>query len=942
MAFTYEELVAQAGVDPRALRDKLKAGDPAQIEELASAFYKAGSDMSDAASAHRQSVAYKNAGYTVDGQTPLDYNGEVAHAKALSGAAEHLPQIAKILTGVGSHLEESTKSANAEVSALDTQLARINSDYVTATQGETGSERADERTYYLGLAVQAVKTHGGTVHTLVTDYETTLGGALKSMADLGYIPSDPVDEGPGDVNLDNPEGDAQTTIDATRNPDKKAGLAQYDRGTLKLSLINAAIKANGGRVDDTQYDYLTLYYNNVASHSGDIYTLLKDTPGGDIAHRAAVFADGMLNLSRAAEQPDDAGHGPHAEGPGHQPIGRGGYEGLPSSVQDILSSDLGNVVETKAYPEGTGTMMRRAEWKDGHWVIANYDTDSGFAGLLGYAHKGVVGGDGFSQNLADAGIRWKQDLNTVDRNTSNWMASADAYHHSYVGKGWNDVAAENGMPSDTNPDHLKLPDDTMASNALDVAARNQDASAHVLLDANERRSLLGLNWENGTGAADLLLSGTAPDPHRPDSIRNEAALAVMKDTGADYANFAATAAPDMKNAVTLMGIRHMDTFAQNVGPDERSTIGQLDIPGGTENGVVLSSADQANFLKMIATLGPDNYALFHAEGLTRGAEYLAVAQHSGHDLGLASAEAARLDGRITAAGNAAVIESASHQAHDEQAEYAAELKAQQDEKTNDLLVKGTLQGLNLAIGLGGLAAPEAAAPAFEALGLLNEAISSVHEDAGALGADPNSPYIQALQQQMQTALDAPKGQAQVHVDTQTGQEWMAARAWAINHPGQANPLIDARTDMPVMSSGGLVDQSGHAVASPMPSDPDLNRQIQVAESPAVRDHQLKQIMDNAYVFTSADPSPGGSGADQVYGSPSYQGNSWGDPSRESNGDAGSLYDDSGSWGSGASAYQIRYGDDQTYDWNAPIEVAVGDPFPLPPDPRPVPASHSPH
>src|SRR5262245_17281584 len=103
MTFTQQDLTAKAGVDPWGLQKKLAAGDPSEIEELASRFYTASGQMSEAHTSHTLATKYKQQGYTVNG-SPVDYDAEIAHAKTLSGASEHLGQIAKVLRGVGTEL----------------------------------------------------------------------------------------------------------------------------------------------------------------------------------------------------------------------------------------------------------------------------------------------------------------------------------------------------------------------------------------------------------------------------------------------------------------------------------------------------------------------------------------------------------------------------------------------------------------------------------------------------------------------------------------------------------------------------------------------------------------------------------------------------------------------------------------------------------------------
>lgn len=108
MTFSQAELVAQAGVDPWALRDKLKAGDPAQIETLAAAFYGAGGDMAESNAAKRQAQVYVGEGYTVNGSSPVDFDAE---ARGTKQSPDHLNAIAKVLTGVAGDLDRQTGSA---------------------------------------------------------------------------------------------------------------------------------------------------------------------------------------------------------------------------------------------------------------------------------------------------------------------------------------------------------------------------------------------------------------------------------------------------------------------------------------------------------------------------------------------------------------------------------------------------------------------------------------------------------------------------------------------------------------------------------------------------------------------------------------------------------------------------------------------------------------
>ncbi len=218
MTLTRAELVARAGVDPWGLRDKLVAGDPAQVETLAAAFYRAGGDMADSNAAQAQAQHYVGEGYTVNGSSPLDFDAE---ARGTKQTPEHLSSIAKILTTVAGDLDTQTGKAKTEVGGLETKLAGIEQEW-TGFMQQIGhhlppDDREAVRKEFEDKAVAAVKASGGTVDGLVTDYEVSLIGHLKSLSDLGYVLPEALDEGPDpiDLALTNADGEQNGGI----NPD---------------------------------------------------------------------------------------------------------------------------------------------------------------------------------------------------------------------------------------------------------------------------------------------------------------------------------------------------------------------------------------------------------------------------------------------------------------------------------------------------------------------------------------------------------------------------------------------------------------------------------------------------------------------------------------------------------------------------------------------------
>ncbi|WP_375483760.1 alpha/beta hydrolase [uncultured Jatrophihabitans sp.] len=196
---TRASLVAAAQVDPWAMLAQLEAGDPAQIEELASAFYRASGHTRAALSADAQAKRYVRAGYTVNGTSPLDYSADARRtAASLHDAADALPKIAKVLTAVADDLQTSTGTVTTEVHALDATLDRIEGAWTTFMQGVGHHLPSDDqeaaRNGYVAQAVAAVASAGASANRVVTSYEHTLARASKSMADLGYVTPDSLRE----------------------------------------------------------------------------------------------------------------------------------------------------------------------------------------------------------------------------------------------------------------------------------------------------------------------------------------------------------------------------------------------------------------------------------------------------------------------------------------------------------------------------------------------------------------------------------------------------------------------------------------------------------------------------------------------------------------------------------------------------------------------------
>ena len=925
VSYSFDEatLSAAAGVNPWQQQRQLATGDPAAIEALASAFYKHSSHSGDAAAATKASQTYVKQGYTVQGSSPLDVNAEAERlVKDPHIGAEHTYQIGKILQGVGTDLDTAATGARTEVTTLNSRIGTLLQQFqqTVSIYHHTGEDREPENGEDAALqgifneAVSATRTHGATVGHLLTGYETSLHSALKSMADLGYVPADGHDEGPGGIDLTAGSKDGATTVSAARS----GNTATLTQSTYALSIINDAIAHDGGRVDDGEYSYLNQYYLQTAGHSDVIDAAIKKNGLGSTV--GATYADGLLNLTRGAEQPTDDGRSPTATSPTGGYIGRGGAAGLPSSVQKVLNSDLGTT-------PGTGTFqipVRRAEWVDGHWVIANLGNDQGFADLLSYAHPGVQGGTAFSQMYGESAIRWKQELNTIDRNTYNWI---DGSHHNNSHTGAPDVdLSRTGLPdgftgtfdahgNPVNSDHF-------AAQALATVSRNADASANLLIDPSDRRAVLGLNWHDGSGAADVLTSGTAPDPTGT-SRRNEATLDVFKDVSSDYKSLEGLSTPEIKNALAGVVARHIDTFAYAT-PDNsgatHSLVGFLVGPDGKPHqGVILGNADMGNVLKFVADSGPADYGLVHAAALEEGAHYVAHAnQVGGAGATEALKQASLLDGRVNTAGVAAAIDAARNSNATDKSAYAAHLVAEQQQATDEWHDKLLGDGMDVVLGVAGKV--PGFGTAADVAGLFQTGANAVQDlvDGPADVHTPDTNAIQSLQTNLAQALNDPSQLAQSALAVDDGQKWMAVRAQALNDPQHLGPLVDAH-GLP-LPHFGAVDG-----ANPT-SDP---------HAPSSVDQRLTQLVQQTYAPISGQniDMVGGS---QILAGTAHSGGSF------SGGTLNSTQHDldggDGGWSSAASQHAIIDGSDPTFVWKEWSITAGGVPNTVSWVPQTVPGS----
>lgn len=946
-SFAAADLATAAGVDPWALLEKLHQGDPSEIEGLAAAFYRAGGDTAHAHASATKSHQYVTAGYVVTGGPALDYSAEVSTAQHLQGASEHLNGIARLLSSVGTHLAQATRTSASEVGTLDSTIRSIQGEYLTFWQGIGHHLPPDESASitqgYVDRAVAAVKHTGASVNHQITAYESTLASSLRQLADLGYLPADAVDEGPGDVDVNAADGthDATVTIAAIDDKDRAAGVRQYDASTTTVDLLNRTMKANG-RLDDNQYAYLYNYNQTLAPHLPQVDRWLHDPAtqaavtsvdglsqsapdqhqgAAALKQRGSILADGVLNLTAAAEQPTDHGAGPNDYGPGGEHLGRS----IPPALATYLTMQLGEQVPNDPNlahdPQHPGTTLR-ATWdpQNHKWVIANLDTTSGFSDLLAnYSHQDVQGGAQFSKQLGEAGIHWKQQLNTIHDNTkayyeaelehANGDSSANGEAMSMARQamrmGDPELAATyakgvwpKDMPFTFSWNEGDFPGgDTVASDALSVTAHNPTGAADLLLDPTDRRAVMGLNWQDGHGAAQTLVSGTVPSTN-PGAHTNAAAQAVMQDGATDYRSLSKVAAPEIKDALTTIAVDHIDSFGSpSAAGDVHGATRDITLPDGTViHAVNLDPTVGENYLKLVSSFGDQPYSLVQQAALERGSQYVANAQHAGLDQGSAGYAqawrmASELDGHVAGAGQAQLYDQYRGDNNDTVQKLVAAHEAYRNELGQYNSASNGLKWLTSAVALGsniaGVAPPlmEFKVPldfARTGLGMIQNTMSAPSNPLDA------PPVFEDIYKSINAGATLDQNTLQSMSERGDAQHWMALRAQ------QLATGSDAAITVPNGYSGQSLP---HGVAPLSAAQAvQLEHQMFPTYSGALDPHDAGNDAFNAWAGNAETPATwttGTGAADPVY-----------------------PWAPGGSWSNGDSTWQIHYGGNQrlTWDW----------------------------
>jgi len=694
MSFSYQDLVQRAGVDPWSLRDKLAAGDPAEINQLAQAFAGASGDAAEAGELAGQASRLKAEHYTVNGAPAYDLTANVAQTRAeLGNNGEKLASIAKLLGAISGDLETKTNSAHSEVTALEGEIGGIESEYRSIVrqyhQAMDPSDRQSLMDEYVAKAVARVKAHGGAVKGMVDDYEQGLAGHLKSLADMGYIPPDGAQEGPGGaaLSVDQAKADAGLVNGALGRPAGKDGIEAIEQGERTVALLNARVAA-GYKLTDAERAYLDAWYNEVgADNLAKLPQYVRDAAPAMADHRrgpdglptesnddaaarlsrqvVSPIADGVMNLSN----PDKGGHN--------------GLGQMPKAIQDLARTPVG------WRDPDTGLLWPNKDLNDfgdpRHMAVDGLGRFTGFSDLM--QTSTVHGGTEFTKELGEQAIRVKQDLNAISANASDALSRGPSSQQAY-----------DALRAQTS--------DAAASHLLSVVGRNDAASSQLLLDNHDRQTLLGLNWQDDHGAADVVHGGTDRDPKTGGGTIDQAkaALAVMKEVGADRDDYLHRMSQGVKDAVVDTGINWMDTFGRNVttGTPSDAEAHMRDVFGNDSGvGIQLSPEDRARFLEFVSGTGDRDATRFHAAAIDYGKGLVVDALKHGTSVDVDSAlnAAGRIDGAMTNADYQYALDQTG--AKHDQAVAAAEAAKRRDwawDLASKVVVTGAVQSVNLVSG----------------------------------------------------------------------------------------------------------------------------------------------------------------------------------------------------------------------------------------------------
>ncbi|GAA3452228.1 hypothetical protein [Dactylosporangium matsuzakiense] len=878
--FSQESLVAAAGVDPWKLQAKFAAGDPEEIYAMAKGFNQAAAQQGDAVTLATKGLETAGDGYKVNNATPIDVNAQVAEAsKSLGNKGENLGKIARLLSETASDLSQRTATANTQIQTLVSDVNGIIGEWNQEVRRmhnlpEFQQDRQSFMKPYLDRAVQKVKDAGVPLTKSIADYEKYLADHLKSMADLGYIPPNALDEGPGDVDVPDPTAAANGTVAATKLTDPNAAKAAFAQNTQYLDLLNKKAKA-GVALSEAEKNWLKGYYEAVTPHFGEIKDWADKTAGvkpGEKPNQKDPFVqmvsrvgDGFLNLSQNVP-----------------------YDELPKSARDIIASNLGvtDAANQAGFFATPGERHLPEPWppKTDPALLAA----AGFTGLLNdYSSDDVKPSADLASHLKDSSLRWKHQINVMYANYKADYPIAKAYGY--------------GGPELSEADFNKLMPDELSSDALGVVARNRDyTNSWIVNNAAERREVMGMNWQSGQGAADVIVSATLRGHGLDDTRAAQAGLAIVQDAATDYDGLAKMANTQVKGAIANVGVFYLDSFANyDTGPNHVQTI---TLPNGqTISGFQMDDATRGNFLKFVAASDKDIYTHFREATLTRGSDYLQMAMAAGHtdphdpEYVKAMNNAVRLNAMTDGAAAGVLLDMAHDGASDDQRKKMAEDLAYAQQMSDYEVKQGYIKAVSTVFDLAGLVTlPTGVGTALDvgstAFGMITDA--AIQEPK----APDQNTYLTNLQGYISDLSKAQSADAAAHARATDNMVAMTIDA-------------NARAGHPIT----YTDASGNVVQVRMDSDGQYPESV------------VQDIYNSQQPYTQ---QLGGHTIDQLIGgtesnTDQHGGGSQAQFSQSASGtqplQVGSLSDSGGNWTNSDDQYRIYYGDETRFQYHEPTQ-----------------------
>ncbi len=396
----------------------------------------------------------------------------------------------------------------------------------------------------------------------------------------------------------------------------------------------------------------------------------------------------------------------------------GGYSSaadMPEAVRQLLDIRIGEAYNGMRFGDASDEMDPTFDY------IKNLDTFNGFAALM--AASTVDGGTDFTKELGETALQAKQDMNAMMSNLGRQSTYLFVDEQTF-----DDLKTQLG--------------DGGVSDLMSVVGRDSAASA-ALLTANPEnlQRVLGLNWDDGQGAADIINAATDRDPAGGQGGTAEnanAALAILLEVAKDPSEYQYRVDNELvSDAIVDTGIKWIDTFGNDVNSGQP--------PGVTANAkdllgrdlgftLTLSPEDRSQFLQYVASTGDQDAVRLQAAAQVYGANLISEALKTDDPVTVnqAMAWAGRADGTITQANFEWAIDQAENKDDAAMAAYLAETR--QNAAINT--------GIDIVKSLGTTAAGVAFPPAAPFLAVGDAFASPLIDSALENGPAPDTSSIQ--------------------------------------------------------------------------------------------------------------------------------------------------------------------------------------------------------